>query len=436
MNYTENKNLMDNETNLSLSTIVDKVVKINFFMYLFFVFFGTEIPFQGTITQVDDMVSSNPFRQLIFSLIYLIASIGLVFHWKKALALVWKEKFLFLFFGWCLLSTLWSAYPTVTFKRWIQIVGPALVILSLFFCSKDDTNLLKQFRAILYLYIPLSYFAIIFIPQATAPGYDYAAWAGFAYGKNQLGQVSLISAIIWFYSFSITKTKVRYLHFFYGILSVVLLIGSHSATAIVAGMLVVLIAIVSLIRKELDKVQVGSIGIPLLIIMTLLSIAIIMVIDSSFFNIIFDMLGRDSSFSDRTSLWTSIWTIAKTHILFGGGYAAFWVLDNPEVLYLYNEFVWLPVQAHMGYLDLINEIGIIGVVLFVLMLLNYFAHLIYHKKASLWTLFIVLTLVINMQESTLFRLNSLTGIMFTMAYLILFNSIKNDIRNNLEGDVV
>src|ERR687895_757688 len=99
---------------------ITSLSRIAFFLYLFFVFFGTSMPFQEKITNPDDVTTSNPINQVVFPIIYLLSLPGLYAKRKKLLLLITNEKYLTLFLFWCLLTISWSDFPVVSIKRWIQ----------------------------------------------------------------------------------------------------------------------------------------------------------------------------------------------------------------------------------------------------------------------------------------------------------------------------
>jgi len=112
------------------------------------------------------------------------------------------------------------------------------------------------------------------------------------------------------------------------------------------------------------------------------------------------------------------------HLYLGTGYQGYWVVDNNSVLLLYNKYIWLPQQSHNGYLDIINETGLIGFIIFLGMIVNYFVNLTGLKKVHVWKWFILPTLLINFTESTLFRPGIITGTFFIFSYLALFAELK------------
>ncbi|MFQ5629326.1 MAG: hypothetical protein ACE5I1_11245 [bacterium] len=47
-----------------------KLARVAFLLYMFFVFFGTAMPFQEKLADAGDLNTSNIFSQLIYSTIY------------------------------------------------------------------------------------------------------------------------------------------------------------------------------------------------------------------------------------------------------------------------------------------------------------------------------------------------------------------------------
>ena len=99
------------------------------------------------------------------------------------------------------------------------------------------------------------------------------------------------------------------------------------------------------------------------------------------------------------------------------------------MLQLYQIYVWLPNEAHNGYLDIFNEVGLVGFGIFILIIINYFFNLNKLYNPTSWKWFIIATLIINLQESTIFRIGHLAGAMFVIAYLVLFWQLNNQEKN-------
>jgi Ca2+/Na+ antiporter len=74
----------------------------------------------------------------------------------------------------------------------------------------------------------------------------------------------------------------------------------------------------------------------------------------------------------------------------------------------------------MGYLDILNETGIIGISIFTLMVLSVFKEFWRLESSYLWKYLIVCIMILNFTESTLFRINELTGFLFIFSYIAIY----------------
>jgi len=96
----------------------------------------------------------------------------------------------------------------------------------------------------------------------------------------------------------------------------------------------------------------------------------------------------------------------------------------------------LPNSSHSGYLDILNETGLIGLFSVIAIVINYFVNLVKYKEKTFWMWFIVLALIENFTESILFNPRGVMTFIFLFAYLSLFTNIlrKKEIIFELEMD--
>lgn len=401
------------------------LAQICFSFFLFFIFFGTSLPFQEKIQDSESLTTSNPIRQIVFSVIFFLSIISLTPKWNKVFEFVKQEKFLFIFLLWALLSIIWSNFPDVTFKRWIQIFGSYIVIISIFVHSESVEDILKFFRIILLIYIPISFISVLAIPGATQSYQGEIAWRGLADHKNGFGQISLVSSLFWFFISKHKKSKLNWMSYFMFFISVILLIGSKSSTSIITFFIIGLLILFINIK---EKFSFGGIGKWLLYLLGLLLVTIIIITAVLFPTVLesfFNLIGKDPTFTGRTDLWADVLSLVSKNIIWGVGYGAFWVPNSSELNYIYNIYIWLPEQSHNGYIDIIIETGFIGLSIFASMLFAYFYRNSKWQTDNFWKYFIIAAIILNFQESSLFRTTSMVGILFTFSYLIQSFEIIN-----------
>ncbi len=395
-----------------------KIAALAFLVFLFFSFFGTAVPFRPHITETDDISTSNVVNQLLYSGLFIISIITLIPKFSEFVTLIKREKFLSLFLLWCLLTTVWSDYSFVSFKRLFQTITVFLVFSAFLLHYKDEKDVIKYLRIILFLYLGISILVVVVIPGAKDPQFGY--WRGFASTKNVLGQVANVCIILSYIVFSRSKNKMKWIAGVMVVVSVALLLGTRSSTSLITFITVLTLSSIISGNKIFEPVGLGR-TVSMLIIFTFASlIAAIAYFAPEMWKTIPEAAGKDVSFTGRSDLWSYIIIEIQKHPFTGAGYQGFWVVDSPEVLMLYEVFVWLPNQAHNGYLDMINEVGLIGFGIFVLMIASYFINSFRLKTVNTWAWIIVATLIINFQETTLFRPGNVSGIMVMFAYLVLY----------------
>jgi O-antigen ligase len=161
-----------------------------------------------------------------------------------------------------------------------------------------------------------------------------------------------------------------------------------------------------------------------------MSLLLIFSLSFHYFDVFLRYFGKEITFTGRIDLWASIFENTRNYLLQGCGFGSFWIGQSATLDMLYTDYPWLPNQAHMGYLDLLNETGLIGIFLLNLMIINYAKNLSKLDKPHFFKWFFIAALILNLSESTLFRQNLLTGVLFIFSYIALYREITL----NLEMD--
>lgn len=394
------------------------LAKVSFFVYLFFIFFGTSIPFQEKITDVEDIRTSNLISQIVYSSLYIMSFISLLSKRHLIIRFVKTEKYLSLFLLWSFLTVFWSDFPLVSFKRWIQIAGAAIIFLSALLHFRSADEAMRYLRAILIVYISFTVLSIMFIPGAI--DWRFPAWRGLAAHKNILGQISIVSLMVWAYAAWDRVSGNRVVALVFSVLSFILLIGSRSSTAIVTGVFIFVLAGLWIAAKEVAVPVVGRLFSSVFICSFVLGVFSILYLSLEIQVFAMDLIGKELTLTGRVDLWKSVYEETRRHFLFGSGYGGFWNVDSPVRDVLYEEFVWLPGQSHLGYLDVLNETGAVGIGLLTFMVISYFKNVYAYEQHGFFAWLVIAVLVINLSESTLFRTNHVTGVLFTFCYVGLY----------------
>ncbi|MBT8582837.1 hypothetical protein G6653_08655 [Polynucleobacter paneuropaeus] len=263
------------------------------------------------------------------------------------------------------LSTLWSYESEVTLRRSVQQLFLFICLCSPFFLKVDINKLLLWIG---YLFFFIVVVNLLLIPISGISDFGYS---GYFTHKNSLGQVSVLAT--YFLFFMVFQCKAKWERYFWllasmGALALCLL--SNSKTSIALLLVCPLFAIQSLRISHLPD--------PLskMIWLNFFTIIIFLILACFYFNFysiydVSDLLYGDGTFTGRTKIWSFVEPYMENNIILGSGYGAFWNLGSSSASIGFG-FIEGIIQAHNGYLDVVLEIGLLGLLLVSLYLLTIF----------------------------------------------------------------
>lgn len=407
------------------------VSHITFFLYLFFLFYGTSVPFQERTQDIDEISTSNIVNQIVYTLLFVTALYSLTPKWNFIFSLIKKEKLFFIFVLWCTITLLWSQYPFVSFKRLFQYITSYLVFLSILSHIGSPNQTFKYFKFLLSIYVVVSLASIFTIPAALD---EYGTWRGLATSKNHLGQMSLISILFFSHFIVISSLKQK---FFFGVLllmALVLFIGSSSFTSLLTLLLIIGLIAGQYFDKLFEAARIGRAVSTVTSLFIVSLVALTLFLAPGLMAGVIGGAGKDLTLTGRTDLWHDVFQYVKLHFILGCGFQGFWVLDSMQIQELYLSYIWLPIQSHNGYLDILNETGLIGLLLFLITSIKYFINLRKMHQGYFWKWLVIAALVVNLTESTLIRPNIPSGALYMFSYLAIFASIYKNEHNEIYGE--
>ena len=399
----------------------ETLAKITVWLFLFFTLFGTSLPFTERITETRNIGTSNLFNQIVYSLLFILSIVSIINKKSLVLTLIVQEKYLTIFLTWCFLSIVWSEFKLISFKRFFQVMTSVLVLSSALLHIDSSKTIFNYLKFILSIYLITTLFSILLIPAAIDP--VSGSFRGLEQQKNQLGQICLLSLTIWIYSFKSEKIAQKIFSFLMILASLGLLVGSHSATSQISFLIGLLFLLMYYLFMHFKKHGYGNV-----FIFYSFFFSFILIFTSYFYltKLILalpEYIGKDATFTGRTELWHDLLILSKDHFFFGCGFSGFWVTINPELSALYRKYLFLPRNGHSGYIDMINEVGIIGLLLFLILLFDGLRKILKYSNNSQVFLIVVIALIVNFLETTIFSPGDAIGRMFIFAYLVLHTEI-------------
>ncbi len=314
-----------------------------------------------TVAPIDQYVEGSPLDALFFGILMTAGLTVLIFRRRLGMFRLANLP-LFMFLIYCAMSTLWSDYPFVAFKRWTKGVGDVIMVM-IVLNDSDPTTAIKRFLSrAAFVLVPLSILLIKYYPDL---GRSYNPWTwvpmygGVTTFKNLLGMTCLVCGLGSFWSF-ITAYKdrgaphrIRHL-FAHAVLLVMvtwLFWIADSVTSLCCFVLAAgVIALTSqswVARKE----WVVHVSVAAVVVLSLSALFL----DPG--GSVVQSLGRDPTFTGRTAIWSAAVAVSENPLL-GSGFESFWTMDRMQKVFdLSGQHIQ---EAHNGYLEIYLNLGWIG----------------------------------------------------------------------------
>jgi O-antigen ligase len=312
--------------------------------------------------------------------------------------------------GWAFASSSWSIAPDVTFRRSIALLMTTLF--GLYLAARYDWREFIELLAGVFLLLAVgNYIACLLFPgfgvHATIhPG----AWKGLWYEKNMMG-AQMVVGLLALSAAAVIAPARRRLWIFGAVLCALLVILSTSTTALL-GMLLALGGMMAL-----GLFRRGG-PLPVLVVWGGVAgvgafLALLLLAPEAFFALV----GKDPTLTGRTGIWEALFRRFELRPWQGYGFGAFWIDPWGPRWFIKNEVQWDAPNAHNGWLDILVQLGIVGLALaashFIISVVAAISRLRQGPEAYWAILFMVLFALFSISESTVMQYNGISWVMYT-----------------------
>ncbi|HYH20774.1 MAG TPA: O-antigen ligase family protein [Azospirillum sp.] len=314
-------------------------------------------------------------------------------------------------------SAAWSIFPDVTMRRAVALLFTTAfgVYMGLRYSFVDNLKLLVTGTAITML---LSYASIVAMPDIGLDSEQHVgAWKGIFWQKNVTGRimVTLITCLLWLEWLGEGRRWVNR-----GLLALafLLLVMCRSGTSLITAIVVVGV----LLSANLARTNIRV----FMLTMAALGLGTLAAIFAGpmIFEGVLALLGRDAGLTGRDLIWEHVLAMLNDHVLLGFGFGAFWY--GPYAPGSYFVMNWGINSAHNGWLELMLDLGVLGLVLVGLLMGQIVVQGFFTMRYSprpmepAWALAIACTLLtISISESVFLGRHSLTWVVLVIAAIRL-----------------
>ncbi len=388
---------------------------VPFLLVIVFTTVSFKAPSDGTLSAVQSL--SDPVRQCTLGAAYLLALALILLKPHRFIAVLGRNKIYLLSVVYVLASALWSKYPGTVFVAFVHHVGfTSAVLCAIHFFDDDFCGFLSMLLAVSLPMVWGSIALALFFPGRGVC--SNGRWAGVGDHPNELGFICLIS--VWSAASGICFLKSRIMK------SAALLTLGASAVCLyfcasVTSMICSLFVIASfmlLIDRRLEKPEhlMMKLAAPAWGAAFALFLAWVLQPALMGRGYLFNLMGRQSDLSGRTELWaTGLGALARKPFLGWSFDSMASVLSKQIISYA---------QFHDGYLNLAVSGGLLGVILFALVLFKHARssiRLLDHEYGASASLAVLVGAIIihNISEASIMRVTHPLWLLFLLCYFYI-----------------
>lgn len=345
-----------------------------------------------------------PILRLMWLPVYALI-LGLALSRAPRLARFWlPAAVLGLLVFWVFASASWSADPGTTNRR--AVAAAFTTLFGFYFAASFDGRRMAEILATTFLLLAVGGLlaAIAYPKMGVQHDINAGDWRGLWFEKNQMGAMMVYGALAAMAAI-LAGSRRRALFVAAIVLCAFMIVMSRSKTSL----MVLLIGLAgSGLLATMRRGPATAITMIWLGVTVVGAAALVMWLAPE---LLFKALGKDPTLTGRTEIWEALMRQSAKAPLTGYGYAVFWREESVPAMFIRKETGWNVPTAHNGWLDVLAQLGWIGVGLSALALgLPLLAAIFRFDKVrdGYWaTLFLIIFLITTFSESFILERNGI-----------------------------
>jgi exopolysaccharide production protein ExoQ len=315
----------------------------------------------------------NPLDAIVF-VILVLAGLRVLYRRRVILQeFIRQNPWISAFIIYCFLSILWSDYPLVAFKRWVKELGHPVMALVLLTEPDPEEALVRMMKRSAYVLLTVSVLFIKYFPEIGRLNKEWGGespFCGITLSKNTLGCICFIMGLfffwrllqVWKWEKNVARRDELRLTFLFLLMDAWLLRRAHSSTSVGALGLGIM-ALLVLNWPRLNRQRVGTYAVVAIVFCAAMEWMF------GISSLALKLLNRDPTLTGRVFIWQQAMALQPNPIL-GAGFESFWLGDRLKKMW--DIHWWHPNEAHNGYIEIYLNLGIVGCVLLLGVLLSTF----------------------------------------------------------------
>jgi len=264
-------------------------------------------------------------------------------------------------FLWSLLSITWSEYPWLTMRRSSRMIIEVVSFVILALSIPTNEEVLRILFRVFFVINLLNIISIV-DPSISQTSLGFAGVHG---GKNTAGEFFYLALPVFFIgSVNRSVSRSRGVALFALVSGAGMLVASQSKTAL--GTTLIAAAFCVTARAALST----RYRVPILFMYVLVALLLMLFVSSIGVSETIKYLFGDPTLTNRDLIWNYALSKFDTNPLGGVGFGALWQIGPNLEAVLVNQGIWVIInEAHNGYIEILTQLGIIGLLLLIIFLL-------------------------------------------------------------------
>jgi exopolysaccharide production protein ExoQ len=358
-------------------------------------------------------------------------------HSARTLALLRTlNPYLLLFVALATASVAWSIEPAITVRRVIRIFTILMVCIGFCLVGWHARRFQNVLRTVLSALLVASVIFIYTSPEIAIHHEEghpelLNAWHGVTTGKNIFGSLASTCFLLWLHA--LLSKQARAPAALCGVgLAATCLIMSRSSTSLMATAFALIFMLILLRSPGSFRRYMPYLVVIFATAILIYALAVLHLVPGMdvFLQPIAMVTGKDLTFTGRTDIWYVLNLHIRLHPILGTGYGAYWIgpLPTSPSYQMLALLFFYPTEGHNGYLDVINDLGLVGGICLLAYFFNYvktslklFA--LDRYQAGLYLTLLFRGFIADMSESHWFSVLSVDFVIMTLATVALSRSL-------------
>lgn len=399
-----------------------------------------------TITPTTARVAMEPSQLARFVKLGLLLLSMMVVASRTALArrvLVQFNRPFLLFIALAILSVAWSIDRSVTATRLVALASMALVCVAFGLASWHPRRFQDVLRPAITLVLLASLIVGLIDPKlVTEVGNTISlknAWRGLTSQKNVFGELSSFGVILWLHGG--LAREIRWPRALAGVgIAGACLVLSRSSTSLFCTAFAVMFMLLLMrsgpaMRRYMPYLVVLFAAASVTYCLAVMDV--VPGLEHLLIDPLVSLTGKNLTFSGRTQIWQIIRLNIARHPLLGSGFGAYWgagpVPSSPSYVFVEKMWGFWPTEAHNGYYDMRNDLGIVGLFclfgyMFVYLRQSLRLMRVDRAQAMLFLALLFQQTILNLTESTWLDLDNFCFTIMTVATVMLARALMESER--------